>query len=412
MSQQIEILITERLGAATTDEIHLLDLVVILAEKKWLVILAPIVTGALALLISVLLAPVYTSTAKIMPPQQQSSGISAMLGQLGGLAGAVGGIGGAKSASDTYLGVLESRTVADNLIRRFKLSERYAKETMEDTRKVLTRNSSMATGKKDGFILITVDDHNAQFAADLANAYVDELSKLTSSLALTEAAQRRVFFEGQLKEAKDQLANAEVVLRTTQEKTGMIQPAAQVSAIITNASQLKGTIAAKEVQIQAMRTFAAGQNPELLRALEELQGLKSQLAKLETNQTGSQGDFMVPTAKIPEVGVEYVRGVRNVKYYETMFELLAKQYELAKIDEAKESSMIQVLDKAIASERPSRPNRVLFTLAGILVGTILGLILAFSQTAYARSRDNPASKRRWQLLSQAWHGGKSSKTGA
>jgi tyrosine-protein kinase Etk/Wzc len=405
MAEQMGSKLPQKDDASEDDEIHLLDLLIVLAQHKKLVIGAPIVVGALALAVSLLMTPIFTSTAKIMPPQQQqSSGVAAMLGQLGGLAGAAGGLAGIKSPNDLYVGLLESRTVADNLIRRFKLKERYEQETMDGTRKALAGISVITSDKKNGFILISANDKDPQFAADLANAYADELAKLTATMALTEASQRRLFFENQLKETKDQLANAEFAFRTTQEKTGMIQPEAQVQAIIANAAQLKGTIASKEVQLNAMRTFAAGQNPDLLRTQEELRGLQAQLAKLKKVQPSIESDFMVPTGSIPAVGVEYVRSIRNVKYYETIFELLAKQFELAKIDEAKDSSTIQMLDKAIPAERKSEPKRALIVLTGVIGGAVLGVILSFMHAAYSGSRRNSESNHRWQQLSMAWNG--------
>jgi tyrosine-protein kinase Etk/Wzc len=391
--------------AVAKEEIHLLDLLIVLAKHKRLVIGAPIVTGLVALGVSLLITPSFTSVAKLLPPQQQqSSGVAAMLGQLGGLAGAVGGLGALKNPNDLYVGLLESRTVADNLINRFKLKERYEQKTMDDTRKRLAASSVIAVGKKDGFITIAADDKEPQFAADLANGYVDELAKLTQSMALTEASQRRLFFEKQLKDARDQLANAEIAMRKTQEKTGLIQPTAQVQAIIINAAQVKGAIAAKEVQLNAMRTFAAGQNPELLRTQEELRGLQAQLGKLEKSQPSKEGDFMVPTGSIPEAGVAFVRSARDVKYYETIYELLAKQFELAKIDEAKESSLIQLLEKAIPAERKSKPNRALITLAGTIVGGIIGIVLAFMRSAYLDSLRDPGDKDRWDRIFSAWNG--------
>jgi uncharacterized protein involved in exopolysaccharide biosynthesis len=383
------------------DKIDMLDLLIVLARHKKMVIGLPIASGLLAMAVSLSMTPIFSSTATILPPQQQqSSGVAAMLGSLGGLAGAAGGMAGLKNPNDLYIGLLGSRAVADNLIDRFKLKERYEATTMDATRKILNGISELTSGK-NGFIYIAVNEKDPQFAADLANAYVDELEKLTQTMALTESSQRRLFFEKQLKEVKNKLANAEVALRNTQEKTGMIQPDAQVQAIISSVAQLKGTIAAKEVQLNAMRTFAAGQNPDLLRTQEELRGLHAQLAKLEKNQPGKEGDFMVATGKIPEVGLEYVRSMRDVKYYETIFELLAKQFELAKIDEAKESTLIQLLDKAIPAEHKSKPNRALITLAGAFGGGFLGIIMAFICEAYQRSRENSESNNRWQELSMA-----------
>lgn len=389
---------------AAGDEIHVLDLMVILARYKFLVIGTTILVGGAALVASLLMTPMFSSAVKILPPQQQQgAGMSAVLGQLGGLAGAAGSLGGIKSPNDMYVGLLESRTVADTLISRFKLTERYG-QTMEGTRLALAARTEVSAGKKDGMLTITVIDADPQVAADMANAYADELARLTRTMALTEASQRRLFFEQQLAEAKDQLAGAEVALRATQEKTGLIQPDAQVQAIIGNAAQLKGTIAAKEVELSAMRTFATGQNPELLRTLQELRGLQAQLVKLEKNQASKEGSFMVPTGKLPEAGIEYVRSMRNVKYYETIFELLAKQFELAKIDEAKNSALIQVLDKAIPAEYKFKPKRSLIVLFGTLAGFILGMLLAFVRYAYVASHAHPEGRERWERLSSALRG--------
>jgi tyrosine-protein kinase Etk/Wzc len=386
--------------AKGSDEVHLLDLLVVLAQHKLLVIGMPVLFGGLATVASLMMPPMFASEAKLMPPQQQTSGVTAMLGELGGLASAAGGLGGIKSPGDLYVGLLESRTVAYNLIARFKLKERY-KGTTDVVREALARNTQISIGRKDGLISITVTDKDPQFAADLANAYVDELIKLTHTMALTEASQRRLFFEKQLLEAKDQLANAEVALRKTQEKTGLIQPEGQVQALITNAAQLRGTIVAKEVQLNSIRTFAAGQNPELLRAEEELRSLRAQLGKLEKVQSSKDGSFMVPTGNLPEVGVEYVRSMRNVKYYETIFELLSKQFELAKIDEAKNSSSVQVLDKALPADNKFKPKRSVIVLAGVAFGTVFGILLAFCHAGLRRSRDNVAARQRWQRLSSA-----------
>lgn len=386
------------------DEIYLLDLLIVLARHRKLVIGMPIVTGLSALAISLAMTPIFTSTAKIMPPQQQQgSGLAAaMLGQLGGLASAAGNIAGLKNPNDLYVGMLQSRTIADDLIKRFKLQERYKAATMDDARIALDKASDIDSGKKDGLISISVDDENPKFAADLANAYVDELAYLNRTMAITDASKRRLYFEEQLKDTKDKLADAEVGLRKTQERTGLIQPDGQVQAIISSIAQLKATIVAKEVQIKAMRTFATAQNPDLLQTQEELHGLKVQLEKLERNQPSKkEGDFMIPTGSLPEVGVEYVRRLRDVKYYETMFEMLAKQYELARIDESKDSSEIQVLDKAVPAELKSKPKRALITLIGMVSGAVLGVLLAFMREAYSRSRQNPDDSNKWKELSEA-----------
>jgi len=384
------------------NEVHMLDLLIILARHKKLVIGMPIGVGLIAMVISLLMTPIFTSTAKIVPQQQQSSGLAAaMLGQLGGLASAAGSIAGLKNPNELYVGILESRTVADALIKRFKLKSRYEAETMDEARKSLNDVTDIEDGKKDGLISISVNDKDPQFAANLANAYTEELINLMQTMTISDASMRRAFFEKQVKEAKDQLADAEVELQKTQEKTGMIQPDGQVEAIISSIAKIKAMIVAKEVQIKTMRTFATVQNPELMRAQEELQGLQTQLAKLEKSQPNKKGDFMVPAGLLPEVGVEYVRRLREVKYYETLFEMLAKQYELAKVEESRNSPIIQVLDKAVPAERKTKPKRAFITILGLALGGIFGVLLAYMREAHIRSLHNPENSVRWKELSAA-----------
>lgn len=378
-----------------------LDLLIVFGRHKKLMVGLPVLGGAAALTVAMLMTPMFTSTAKILPPQQQSSSMSAMLGQLGGIAG-LAGMSGVKTPLDVYIGILGSRTVSDNLIKRFHLEERYETKTMDATREELAAVTQIADSKKDGLIGVSATDRDPKFAAELANAYVDELTRLTQTLAVTDASQRRLFFEKQLKDTKDKLADAEVALRTTQEKTGMIQPEGQVQAIIGTIAQLKGQIAAKEVQIGSMRTFATAQNPEFLRAQEELHSMQGQLAKLEQKGPSKNGDFMVPSGGLPEAGIQYIRSLRDMKYYEAMFEMLSKQYEMARLDEAKDSSVIQVLDPAVPAQRKSKPHRALITLGGVLGGAVLAALLAFFKEAYRKSRSDPSNAWRWNQFSAAW----------
>lgn len=389
------------LSEGKNDSSDLLDSLLVLARHKKLLFGLPLATGLLGLAISLAIPPSFTSTTIILPPQQQSSAVSAIMGQLGGLAGAAGSLAGLKNPNDLYVGILQSRTVGDNLIRRFKLQERYEAQTMSDTRKELARQTDIASVKSTGMISISATDHDPRTAAEIANAYVEELASLTRTLAVGEASQRRLFFEKQLKESKDQLANAEVHLRTTQETTGMIKPDDQVKAIIAGLAQLKGAIAAKEVQLNGMRTFSTAQNPEFIRAQEELRTLRAQLGRSEKSQGAPDGDFMVPTGKIPAIGVEYVRALRDVKYYETMYELLAKQFELAKIDEARDATLIQQLDKALPAERKSKPKRAIVTLFALLGGGVLAVLLAFVWEAYQRSRSDETRRGQWDALATA-----------
>ncbi|WP_298402832.1 GNVR domain-containing protein [Janthinobacterium sp.] len=383
-----------------SNEIRMVDILIAMARQKTLLISMPIIGGAIALVITLMLKPVFTSSVVLLPPQQQSSGMSSVLGQLGGLGGMAGGLASLKNPGDLYIGMLQSRTVADILIDRFKLKERYGTSTMARTRKTL-ENSTKIGAAKSGLITIDVEDHDSQMAADLANAYVKELTLMTETMAVSEASRRRVFFARQLESAKDKLSDAEVNLKKVQEATGMIELVGQVKGLIANTAQLQGTIAAKEVQLSSMRSFATANNPELIRVQDEIRGLNDQLFKLNKGQLSNNGDIAIPTGKIPEVSVEYIRSLRDVKYYETIFELLAKQFEMAKIDEAKDANLIQVLDKALPAEKKSGPKSQLIVLGGILGGALLGVILALFRDFLHRSKLQNPDEQRWQELRAA-----------
>lgn len=384
------------------DEISLLAILTALARQKKTILIVSLVAGIVAITIAFLMAPKFSATAVILPPQQQqSSGVAAMLGQLGGLAGAAGSIAGLKNPNDLYVGMLESRTIADRLIDRFDLKKRYDVETFDEARNKLKIFSTVSSNK-NGTISILVEDSEAKFAAELANSFVSELTHLTKGLAISDAAQRRLFFQKQLLAVKDDLADAEIALRKTQETTGLLQPDGQVQGIIRSVAQLEGTIAAKEVQLNSMRSFATSNNPDLMRLQSEIQGYRVQLEKLKVGKLSGDGDLMVPTGKLPEVGVEYIRKLRNVKYQETIFELLSKQYELAKIDEAKESSIIQTLDIAVPAEKKSKPKRSIIILLGFVGGAFLGVLIALMRDAYHNSMVDEKSRYRWIELRMAW----------
>ena len=342
------------------EPINLFYPLIILAKNKRRIIFVPIIAAILAIGLTLLMPNKYTATVQILPPQSQS-GASAVLGQLGALGGMTGALG-VKSPADVYLGMLSSRTLQDRLIERFKLADVYESKTATDTRRALVANSKLTTSKT-GLIVIEYENKDPKFSADLANGYVEELQKMTQIFAVTEASQRRLFFEKQLQQAKKSLADAEVDLKQVQEKTGLIQLDGQAEAIIRSAADFKAQIAAKEVQLGAMKTFATSENPNYKKMQNELNGLKSQLAKIETGMNRGRGDISVSTSNVPEAGLEYVRSVRDVKYAEAIFEMLAKQFELAKIDEAKEGSILQVMDYAVVPDKKSSPGRMLIVIS-------------------------------------------------
>jgi tyrosine-protein kinase Etk/Wzc len=379
------------------EEISFLEFLIVVAKHKVMIGVSVLAAAVLSAAISFLLPNIYTGTARLLPPQQSQSAAAMLLGQLGGLAGIAGNSLGIKNPNDLYVGMLKSRTVADKIIDRFDLQKLYEKDTMVETRKELEDNSSVTVGK-DGLITIEFDDEDPKRAADVANAYVEELQILTQSLAVTEASQRRLFFEQQLKQARDELASAEIAMKAIQEKTGLIKLDDQGRAIIEAVATLRARIAAKEVELGAMRTFATDNNSEYVRGQRELSALRGELVKLERAQVAGAGDILLPTGKVPEAGLAYLRGLRDVKYYEAVFELLAKQFEAAKIDEAKESAIIQLVDKAIPLDRKSKPKRTLIVIVVSLIAGMAALLLAFIHEARERARADPIQAARLAAL--------------
>lgn len=379
------------------DEINLMDLLLVVAKHNRFILKVTGGAAVLAVVLSLLMPNIYTGKTVIMPPQQSSSTASMLLGQLGGLAGAAGSSLGIKNPNDLYVGMLKSRTVADALIQRFKLLELYEAKKPSDARKALAGASAISSGK-DGFITVEFSDEDPKLAAAVANAYVEELDRLSQTLAVTEAAQRRLFFEKQLKTVKEDLAAAEVALKETQERTGLIQLDKQGEAIIEAVANLRAQVAAKEVELAAMRAYATEQNPDYRQAREVVAGLRAQLAKVERDNVTGQGDVLVPTGKVPEAGLEYMRKMRDVKYQETLFQLLSQQYEMARIDEAKNAAIIQIVDKALPPDRKSKPKRALIVILATLAAGFIAVLLAFMKEANEKARQNPEQAERLNLL--------------
>lgn len=374
------------------DEISLLDLIVILTARRSMIL--KVVGGCtlVALVIAFLLPVRYTAHITVMPPQRNSSMASALtsqLGNLGSLASLAEGSLGLKTPNDMYVTMLHSETVEDAMINQYGLMKEYHRKYLSEARKVFEKRFDVKANEKDDLIHIAVEDRDPRRAAEMANAYVEEFRRLSQGLAITEASQRRLFFEQQLEQTKDKLADAEEALKESEQKNGMLQVDSQARALIESAAMLRAQIEAKEVQIQMMRTFAGDQNANLIEAEQGLTGLRAQLAKLTGNKDDDTAGLLEPKGVLPQTGLEYVRKFRDVKYYETMFELLARQYELAKLDEAKEGALIQIIDPAHVPDRRSFPPRALIVAAGVFLGLLFSVSLALVQTSFARVLDDP-----------------------
>ena len=360
-------------------EIHIVEVMRLLVSKARLVIGGSLLAGVVAVGLSFLITPTFTAATVILPPAQSSSstGLAMLAGQLGG---ALGGLAGAaasiKNPADQYVSMLKSRNVADRLIERFNLKSAYDRELMVETRDELTERTRIVAGMKDGLITIEVDDNDPTRAAAIANAYSDELRRLTMDFAIGEASQRRAFFEAQLKQVREALTVAERDLGTS----GITDEALKAApdAAITGMARLHAKITAQEVTIQSLSGFVTEDHPDLRVARAELAALKSQ----ETRMHGPT------TPDGPSSG--YMSKYREFKYNLALFEIIAQQYELARLDEARESKSIQVIDIATAPERKSRPKRGLIgVVVSILTSICIAGVVVFS---HLRVGDVPVSR--------------------
>lgn len=374
------------------DEISLLDLLQTFVDHLRLLVIGPLIVGLVALGLSFLVKPTFTAQVTFLPPQQSQSMAAGLLNSLGALGGLAGAAAGIKNPADQYVSFLKSNSIKDALIDRFNLIERYQGKFKQDARNALEANVKISSGK-DGIITVTVDDHDPQFAADLANAHVDELTRLLGRLAVTEAQQRRQFFEQQLKGTKDRLAAAEAVLRETGVGASVLKsnPASAVAAV----AALQAQVTAQEVKLGAMRGYLAESAPEFKQAITELLSLRTQLA------AQSQDQASAPSSTSAGQG-DYVKSYREFKYQETLFELFAKQFEIAKLDESREGATVQVIDPAQPPELKSKPKKALIAVLATLAAGFALLLFVFVRQALRNGAQDETTAQKLVAIRTGW----------
>lgn len=376
------------------DEISLIDLAIALGEEKKTLFAIPAITTTLAIVVSLLMTPIFTAKTVMMPPQQQQSGAASALASLGGLAGLAGAAAGIKSPDEMYIAFMQSEGLQKAVIEKLQLQERYEKKTILETREELKKNIKIAADKKAGLITIEADDKDPEFAAKLANIHVEELRNLMGRIAVTDAQQRRVFYEQAISKTQAELADAEANFRAAKEKSGMQVTAVIAESGVRASAELRGQIAAKEVQMQAMSRFATPQNPDVQRLGSELAALRSQLGKIE--QGSGADDKTSPVQQLA------VKAFRDIKAREAMMSVLVAQYESARVDEAKEGPLIQQVDVAVAPERKSKPKRAIIVLVAAFAGLFIGLLVAFVRRAMRKAAENPETTGQIAKLKAAW----------
>jgi len=389
------------------DKITLIEVFTQLANRKRLIAIVTGIAMLTGLILCLVQANVYTASARIMTPQQTPSTANMMMSQLlGGASGglSVGALGGLslKNPNDIYIGLLESRPVADAIIQKFNLYMLYHARDMTAARNALESSTKIVTDE-NGFISISVTDINKKLAADIANDYTEELRNLMKSFAVTEASQRRLFYEDQMKQSKEALVAAEFAFEQVQQKKGLVQPAEQAKSMIDSLAALRAKVAVQEVELQAERSYSTEQNPNVQLAERELSALQAEVSSLEQN-SHSKGFSDLGMEDVPTAGLEYLRAEHELTYQQALYDLLIKQYDAARLDEAKDAAIIQMVEPAITPDHKSAPKRalimMLFTITGFIGGCFLVLMLWGRDILYA----DPDSARRLQDLKDALMG--------
>jgi len=382
------------------------DLLLFLLQERRFIAKAALIGIVVAAIISLLIPPKYESTTRIMPPEKQGlGGLAAMLaaaseGGAGGSAGSlVGSIVsdavGIKTSGALYSAILKSDAVENTIIDRFNLRHAYHVRYQKDAREQLSDNTEITEDRKSGVISIVVTDRSPQRAAEIAKTYVDTLDSLTAQLNTSAAHRERLFIEDRLKTVKLELDTASKDLSEFSSKNLTLDVKEEGKAMVESAAALEGELIAAESQLSGLEQIYSASNVRIRSLQARVSVLKNKLSQLR-GSTGDAGnaspardpDFDISIAKLPALGVTYYDLYRRVKIQETVFEILTKQYELAKIQEAKELPTIKVLDPAVPPETKSSPKRTLITLGG---GILAALLVAGYLIAIFRFRAMGAS---------------------
>lgn len=363
------------------DGISLMEIASVLATRWRLLTAVPIVVGIVAIGVSFLIPPTFTAKTVFLPPQQPQSAAASALASLGALSGLGGGaLGGVKTTADQYVSLMQSANVQDRLIDQFKLMDEYEAKYRFEARKELSQNTRINLGKKDGLITLEADAHSPQLAADLANAHVAELRRLTGELALTEAQQRRIFFEGELKRTREQLAQAQQVLQQSGFNPGALK--AEPKAAAEGYARLKAEATSAEIKLQTLRGRLADSAPEVQQQRALVAALQGQLSRLELKESNSD--------MANDAG--YIGRYRDYKYQESLFELFSRQFEAARLDESRESGLIQVVDSATLPEWKSKPKRALIGLGASVMALLLVAFVVLGRHLMRANGDTTLSR--------------------
>ena len=375
-------------------EMNLLEIIHVVVKRKAFIIKVSGVAFIISLIVSLCLPNVYTATAKILPPQKEGSGgLSSILGQMGGAA-ALAGLGGLGGGTDLYVGILRSRSVADAVIQRLDLVRIFKTKTPEESRKRLEAKVKFTSSTKEGIITIAASDKNPERAAKIASAFVDELGKASVRLNITKAGNERAFLEKRLASVKEDLRKAEESMRTFSQEHKVVQVDSQARASIEGVARLRGELASQEIKLASLKSFQTDESPEVRLVQSAIRKLRGELAAY--GGSGGESDGIPSVGAIPQLGVEYLRRMRELKTQEAIYEQLTKQYEVAKLSEAKDVSTVQVLDEPVVPTKKSKPKRslifIMTTVGAFFVSLLVVVLLEYLE------RLSDEDKRRWEMI--------------
>jgi tyrosine-protein kinase Etk/Wzc len=387
----------------------ILDTLIVLGRRRGFIGRFTLGAAILTTVVIFLVPNKYTATSVVLPPNQNSSMSSALLSQMSGsgtgganvLASLAGAGLGLKNSNDMYVSLFRSRTVEDAVIQHFGLMARYHKRNMVDARKSFERRSTVTLGVKDGLIRVTLADRDPGFAAEVVNFYVNEFKNHFTELTVTEASQRKQFFQKELMEAYDGLAKAEEAMKNTQQSTGVLQLDSQARTLIESAAILRAQITAKEVQLQSMRAATTEENPQYVLVQQQLNALKGQLAKVSSPTATAGSEVGITDGQLSEAGIAYVNSMRDVRYYDAVVELLARQFELAKLDEARES-VVEISDVAVAPDKKSFPPRAIIILLFTLLGFLAACAWSILSARWMQVNSDPENRAKLEALRAAF----------
>lgn len=372
------------------DGINLFEYFLAILKYKEFVIKTTLAAMLIATVVSIIIPSLYLAETKILPPQGGSSSMASVFAtQMGGvISPATFGI---KNTNDLYIALLKTRGVSDYVATKLDLMKSYKVESRETMREILKQGLRVQDDRRSGIIIIGFTHRNPQIAADIVNAYVEGLQNLNNSLAVTEASQRRLFFEDQLKIAKENLIRSEDSLKSFQQRTGTIKIDDETKAVMGTVAEMRAKVSAKEVELRVMRAYATAQNPDMQRLQTETSALKEELLKLES-KTGLDDDSLPTVGKMSALGTEYVRKMRDYRYSESLYEIFMRQFEAAKLDEAKDAALVQIVEKAEVPESRISPKRrnIVFRTGALVFLFSIGLVIL--KSLYADFVSDPTHK--------------------